>query len=330
MWKKVITHTLFFALTAMLAGCGSAGSMDHMDTEQAEITADTKPSEEKTGDMEIYEDETSDSLTQTIVQQGGPFGRISVTLPAGWAYEACPVDSDSLMAGMYGIQFRPEGVSEGYVELCYMESFGVCGMGLEEEKVTLAGENAIVGTFDNHNYWDFVSFQDDYKGIVALTYDAGKWWEEYGEQIFDIMNTLHFDRDIREGAAAIDDPASGIEEIGLNLTISNITVTGARLSFYQSGGHPTGQLEFGEEFIIEKSENGEWKEAPVAVTGHFGFHDVAYTVQNEDVTEYKQDWETLYGKLSPGEYRIGKTVLDFRDTGDYDSYMIYAHFILYD
>jgi len=36
----------------------------------------------------------------------------------------------------------------------------------------------------------------------------------------------------------------------------------------------------------------------------------------------------MYGELAPGEYRIGKSVLDLRGSGDFDKYMVYAHFIL--
>lgn len=37
-------------------------------------------------------------------------------------------------------------------------------------------------------------------------------------------------------------------------------------------------------------------------------------------------WEQVYGAIEPGEYRIGKSVLDHRAPGDNDKYMIYACF----
>lgn len=100
------------------------------------------------------------------------------------------------------------------------------------------------------------------------------------------------------------------------------------LLFQQADGTPTGMLQFGDDFIIEKQEKGEWKAASVVVEGNYGFNAIEYSIANDSTTEFKVDWEWLYGKLEPGEYRIGKSVLDFRETGDYDEYMIFGHFIL--
>ena len=36
----------------------------------------------------------------------------------------------------------------------------------------------------------------------------------------------------------------------------------------------------------------------------------------------------LYGELSPGSYRLGKSVMDFRGTGDYDQRDYYAAFVI--
>lgn len=45
-------------------------------------------------------------------------------------------------------------------------------------------------------------------------------------------------------------------------------------------------------------------------------------------SEHELDWEWLYGSLASGTYRIQKSVTDFRATGDYDKYTVYAEFIL--
>lgn len=36
----------------------------------------------------------------------------------------------------------------------------------------------------------------------------------------------------------------------------------------------------------------------------------------------------MKGDLEPGEYRIGKEVMDFVETGANDKYMVYVHFII--
>ena len=42
--------------------------------------------------------------------------------------------------------------------------------------------------------------------------------------------------------------------------------------------------------------------------------------------EWQVNWAWLYGQLSPGKYRIGKNIMYFRGTGDYDQKMYYAEF----
>ena len=73
---------------------------------------------------------------------------------------------------------------------------------------------------------------------------------------------------------------------------------------------------------------GKWTAAQIVLEGDYGFHDIAYTIATENTTESELNWEWLYGELPPGEYRIGKNVMDFRGSGDYDQYMVYACFIL--
>lgn len=115
----------------------------------------------------------------------GIYGEISLSLPGGWSYELCPMDSE--LYGMYGIKLYPDDADDGYIEISYAGSFGVCGMGLVEESATVAGKPAYIGTFDNHEYWDFVAFDREYDGVVALTRSVDEWWSEYGNQVLDIL-----------------------------------------------------------------------------------------------------------------------------------------------
>ena len=103
---------------------------------------------------------------------------------------------------------------------------------------------------------------------------------------------------------------------------------GADLLFVQSDGNPKGDLQYGDDFIIEKNIKGEWKEAPIVIAGNYGFNAIAYPITKDEVTNFVIDWEWLYGELEPGEYRIGKEVMDFIETGSYDKYMVYVHFII--
>ena len=52
----------------------------------------------------------------------------------------------------------------------------------------------------------------------------------------------------------------------------------------------------------------------------------ARILPKESTGKLEVDWEWLYGKLSAGEYRIGKEFMNFRGTGDFDEQVIYAEF----
>ena len=313
-----------------MCGCGN--------TTQTEMSV---AQEEKSLEAETYviqtekepDTETPDDLSvnagNTDVLQGGPYGEISISLPDGWGYELCPIDNDNLINGMYGIHFYPNDVTDGYIEISYIDSFGVCGTGLEEENAMIAGEPANIGTYDNHEYWDFIAFDGEYAGMVAYTYRVDDWWSEYSGQVLDILDTLLFDRNVKEGGAYVYNDESWIEEIDLYFSLKNISSTGATLVFSQHDADaPKGELQYGEDYVIEVKKSGEWEKAPIVVKGNYGFDAIAILLPCGQISEREIDWEWLYGELEPGEYRIGKSVDDFIESGKYDEYMVYAHFIL--
>lgn len=272
---------------------------------------------------------SGEGASGTTVTQKGPFGSISLTVPAGWKYELCPMDSDSLLMGDYGIYFAPEDADFGFVEVAYWRFFGVCGTGLAEEEVTVAGNPVWKGTYDGHEYWDFISFKEPMRGVVAMTSSVEEWWEGNEAAVMEILDTLVFDPAAREGSACIYKNESENEQIGLHLSLEGISSTGATLCYSQyDKDAPTGQLQDGDDFAIEVKKDGKWEEAPIAAEGNYGFHDIAYTISPGDTTRRELNWEWLYGELAPGEYRIRKRVTDFRGTGDYDQYDLYADFIL--
>ncbi|MCH5276124.1 MAG: hypothetical protein J1E65_09805 [Lachnospiraceae bacterium] len=126
------------------------------------------------------------------VTQVGPYGEISISLPEGWSYEMYPADSGDSEYEAYGIHFYPENVTDGYVEIAYRETFGVCGTGLIQKNVEIAGNYAHMGTYDNNKYWTYISFNGEYTGLYATTYSVGSWWDEYGDQVLDILDTVSF------------------------------------------------------------------------------------------------------------------------------------------
>lgn len=372
MRKKIVAVAILTAF--ILSACGNQTEEGNGNMAEGSASADTEVFADgrtpavgavasNTPESAESHAESSEQDESMTVIQAGSAGVLQVTLPEGWTYDACPEGSDQLRVGDYGIHFYPEDVSQGFIELCYKDFFGVCGTGLEQKKVTLAGDEANIGTYDHGDNWDFVSFQGTNKGIVALTYAVEDWWSEYGEQVLEILDTVCLKQDHVEGASsgsgaetgtapASDFPADGnittiacgtnqeptdhskedikegswIEELGLSLEVTECTNTEATLIFRQSGGSPTGELEFGDVYSIERCEDGEWVDVPVVIKGNYAFCMLAYVIPLSGDREFQVDWEWLYGELEPGEYRIRTKVDDFRKSGDYDAYEMYAYF----
>ena len=263
----------------LLCGCGDISGDDGSESQNRDTVMKnlTEMQTEVTDEAESPESPTEDT-TVTDVVQGGPYGEISISMPNGWSYELYSVDSEELTSsGMYGIHFFPEGVTQGYIELVYMDFFGVCGTGLTQEEATIAGKNAIIGTYDNHEYWDYVSFTDKNSNIVAFTFFVDDWWSAYGDQALEILDTLSFDPDVREGGAYIREDASQLNEVGLSLSLKDISSTGATLVFCLFDAEAAeGELIYGDDFTMEVLKDGEWESVPIIIEGNYGFNAIAY------------------------------------------------------
>lgn len=323
--RKFMT-ILAFLMGLALSGCGSAVPERPEVPDDEDLEAG-KPDIYGEGPADIEEIRPEETSGMSV-EQGGPYGCISISLPEEWRSVTYSVDSDDSFYGLYGIQFYPEGAEDGYVRVMYIDSFGVCGTGLVEETKTVAGKSAYVGTYDNNRYWDFIAFNEDYKGIVALTYFVDDWWDEYEDQVSDILDTLVFDRSVREDSVYVFDRESENDEMGLSFSLKNISSTGATLVFRQFDENAIDkELIYGDAFVLEELKDGEWVSVPTVIE-NYGFNDIAYIIFPGDTAETELDWGWLYGELEPGEYRIGKSVMDAAEGGSHGKSMLYAHFIL--
>lgn len=115
------------------------------------------------------------------------------------------------------------------------------------------------------------------------------------------------------------------ETWGVTLTAEDITSTGITIKCTQSGGNPTGELQTGSWYILETwtKENG-WQEAPYFA--EVAWTEEAWMIPMNETCEWKVDWERLYGAIPSGKYRIGKIIMDFRGSGDFDTAVYYAEF----
>ena len=115
-------------------------------------------------------------------------------------------------------------------------------------------------------------------------------------------------------------------QIGLSMITDKLTPTGCTLVFLQKDGNVTGQLQTGKWFEIQvKNANGEWIDNSTKDI-EISWEDIAYDINKDGITELPLEWESIYGYLSDGHYRIVKKVMDYRSPGDYDEYDVYAEF----
>lgn len=112
---------------------------------------------------------------------------------------------------------------------------------------------------------------------------------------------------------------------GVIMTVKERTVSSSKLTLiFKNDSHS--QCIYGESFGLEKKLNGKWYQVPVVIKGSYGFNDIGYYLASGETQEFAVDWKWLYGSLDKGEYRIVKDILDFRGTGDYDTYILTAEF----
>lgn len=124
-------------------------------------------------------------------------------------------------------------------------------------------------------------------------------------------------------------PTPEVSDWGVTLTAKDVTPEGMTIVCTQSGGSPSGELNTGSYYILEQEVQGVWCVVEYAENmrgKEICWDAVAWIIPMNDTVEWEVDWEWLYGSLEPGHYRIGKEVMDFRGTGDYDKEMYYAEF----
>ena len=127
------------------------------------------------------------------------------------------------------------------------------------------------------------------------------------------------------------DLTSGEEVWGIRLRVADVMPTGLTLICEQSGGNPTGELQTGPVFWLERQVDRVWENVERIQSGEdadavYAFEDIAYILQKGSSRVWRIKWSHLYGDLPDGRYRIGKRITDFRGTGDYDTRSYYAEF----
>lgn len=115
------------------------------------------------------------------------------------------------------------------------------------------------------------------------------------------------------------------ESLGISFATKRVTSKGLTLVCNQKNGLPTGELLTGREFWLEKNQDDQWIKL-ASSWERLCWTEEAWTIPKNHSVEWKVNWEGLYGELPLGNYRIGKEVIDFRSSGNFDRYTYYVTF----
>lgn len=123
-------------------------------------------------------------------------------------------------------------------------------------------------------------------------------------------------------------------ELTWNLEVNavNVTPTGLTFTFIQHGPFAEGDrasLMYGSEYTLQVRNGQNWEEVPMVPHEYeIAWTMEAYLIEQGKTTHQKIDWQWLYGTLSAGEYRIGKTVSLDRASGDSETHTFWAEFTI--
>ena len=115
---------------------------------------------------------------------------ISFMLPEDWNYEI--VNSEDYPISDLLISFHPKDKTDGSISVGYMTGFGVCGTGLEQEKINFNGYGAWKGTYYNNTYWNFINLKDEYRDCVIINNAGDTWYADFEGVVDEILKTVEF------------------------------------------------------------------------------------------------------------------------------------------
>lgn len=135
------------------------------------------------------------------------------------------------------------------------------------------------------------------------------------------------------------DGNDNIDPWGITLAATNVTDTGLTIICEQSGGEHTGELQTGPGYSLERcNDNGTWAVVETQNPGDLVVYNggIVFSIAKNNKTTWMIDWESLYGQLPSGTYRIGKWIYNYTNDGnygpknfyggDYDNKIYYAEF----
>ena len=105
---------------------------------------------------------------------------------------------------------------------------------------------------------------------------------------------------------------------GITMEARDVTPKGMTLVIHQEGGvEVTGEINTGDPYALYRLEDDIWMEVPM-IRDDIAWNAIAYLIPFGGELEQELNWSWIYGELDAGEYKLVKSFMDFRGTGDYD------------
>lgn len=170
------------------------------------------------------------------------------------------------------------------------------------------------------NYKDIEVSFNFIKGQEIVIYYDGLIAESYPAQINNVYKIeLPSDKNNKEKFDIHKD-------WGILLETKDVSSKGLTIVCNQKGGE-VNELSTGSFYIIQRLEDDKYINIDYLPQKYdIGWTCEAYIINKNSTTAWNVNWEWLYGELPIGKYRIGKEIMNFRKTGDYDKEMGYAYF----
>ena len=119
------------------------------------------------------------------------------------------------------------------------------------------------------------------------------------------------------------------KEWGITLKALDVTPTGLTIECTQSGGKKVHELSTGSYFVIQKLNGGVWEDVEyLPHDEELAWTSEAWIINKESTTSWKVEWDMIYGELLAGEYRIGKKIMNLRETGAFIEGYAFAGFTI--